>query len=331
MSYNLADFTLSQLTDAVNVQPPLDLFLSRFFTTGRLSKTSLQIERGETGLNLIDPTARGSVSPTATGAGRTRSLMNISSVKLGRVIEIAASDIQDVRAFGSEDQEETLDTVINEQTGTVRRWIDYSNENLRFGTVKGKQLASDGTTVIFDFYAAAGIAEPTPLDIALATATRKELQEFFSDSDDHVRTGLGVEADMAQDVVIVYGKTAWRNFRENDAVASLYDRYQEGAVNRQSVGGKREAFELFNVKHVPYYGASIGDDEWRAIPVMPGLFQTKWTPLDNPETANTLGLPFYATPEVLPYGKGLGVELASLPLHYVTRPEALIGGSDTTV
>ena len=82
MSYNLTDFTLSQLTDVVNVQPPMDTMLSRFFTTGRISKTSLMIERGETGLNLIDPTARGSVSPTANGVGRSRSLMNISSRSL---------------------------------------------------------------------------------------------------------------------------------------------------------------------------------------------------------------------------------------------------------
>lgn len=327
--YNIGDFTLSQLTDVVNKRPAVDTLLSRFFTEGRISKTTAMIERGDYGLNLIDPTARGSVAPSAA-AGRNRAMFTIGSQKLGRTVEIAASDIQDVRAFGEENVAETQESVILDKTSVVQSWIDYTNENLRFGTVKGKQLASDGTTVLFDFYAAAGVAEPTPLDIDFGTASRKELAEFYADVEAHVRDGLGVNAEAVQDIAIIYGKSAWRNYRGNDAVASLYERFSEGAVNRESVGGRRKAFELFDLKHMKYHGASIADDEWAVVPVVPGLFNTKWTPLDNPETANTLGKPVYATPEVLPYGKGLGIEVASLPLHYVTQPEALIGGSDTT-
>ncbi|WYK04397.1 major capsid protein [Cereibacter sphaeroides f. sp. denitrificans] len=223
-----------------------------------------------------------------------------------------------------------MDTVLFQHTDPVSRSIDYTHENLRFGAVKGVQYAADGSTVLFDFYNAAGVTKPSDVELDFGV-DRKTLMNGYADVTDYVRTGLQVDADIATGIVAVYGKTAWRNFRTADAVAALYELYLQGAVNRVGATGQRVPFELFDVTHVPYFGASIGDDEIRFLPVgVPGLFRTDYTPLDNQEAANTLGLPLYATPEVLAYGKGYGIELASLPIHYVTRPECLIGGKDVT-
>ena len=329
--FNKDNFTLAKLTAAVNKRTPIDTFLARQFMIERLRTTTAMIERGASGLELIDPTTRGQVAPTSTLGGiNGRGVHVISSVKLGRVVNIAASDIQDVRAFGEEDELETFETVLGQHTDPVTRSIDYTHENLRFGAIKGVQFASDGVTPIFNFFTAAGLVAPDEVEIDFLNADRKTHQNAFADMSDYSRTGLGANADVASDVVYVYGKKAWRDFRTSDAVAALYERYQDGAVNRAGAGGQRAPFECFDAVHVPYFGASIGDDEFRAVPVgVPGLFRTAFTPLDNPEAANTLGLPLYATPEVLPYGKGYGVEIASLPIHYVTQPECLIGGRST--
>lgn len=325
--FNKDNFTLAKLTAAVNKRTPLDTFLARQFMIERIRTTTALIERGTSGLELIDPSARGQAAPASTLGGITgRGVFAINSVKLGRVVNIAASDIQDVRAFGEEDELETFETVLSQHTDPVARSIDYTHENLRFGALKGVQFAKDGVTEIFNFFTAAGLVAPDDVQIDFATADRKALQNAYADMSDYVRTGLGAEADVATDIVYVYGKQAWRDFRTADSVAALYERFQDGAVNRAGAGGQRVNFEAFDAVHVPYFGASIGDDEIRAMPIgVPGLFKTAFTPLDNPEAANTLGLPLYATPEVLPYGKGYGVEMASLPIHYVTRPECLIG------
>ncbi|RKT35295.1 major capsid protein E [Roseovarius halotolerans] len=327
--FNADDWTLQTLTAGVNKTPFVETTLSRFFRTGRLRTTTAMIERGSTGLELIDPVARGTVPAATSNAGLSRAQFTISSVKLADVVNITADKVQDLRAFGEEDIAETYQTVLDQETGTVRRWIENTHENLRFGTVKGVQYAKDGVTEIFNFYTAAGVAAPADVDINFSTASRAELMDFYADHEDHVRTGLGADADAAQAVMYIYGKRAWRRFRTSDPVAELYERYQDGSVNREGALGQRRPFELFDAMHMPYYGASIGEDEWRAVPVgVPNLFKTDFTPLDNPETANTLGVPLYATPERAEFGKGYKVELASLPIHYVTRPECLIGGSN---
>ncbi|MFC3088522.1 major capsid protein [Tabrizicola soli] len=324
--FNKDEITLQTLTASVNKVPFVETTLSRFFRVGRIRSTQAIVEASSTGLTLIDPSARGVAAPNATGLGPNRGQYVIQSVKLGRVVNIAAADFQDVRAFGSESLPETFDEVLGRNTATVRRWIEHTHENFRFNTLKGKQVAADGVTVLTDFYALAGVDEPDEVEVDLATATRAELQNMFADMLDYSRSGLGIDADSAQAYVVLYGKNAWRAFRNNDAVAALYDRFQDGAVNRQGVGGQRANFELFDLVHVQYFGA-IGDDEFRLVPAgVPDLFRTDFTPLDAPEAANTLGLPLYATPEIAPFGKGYAVELASLPIHYVTRPECLIGG-----
>lgn len=326
--FNKDLWTQQSLTAAVNKTPFVETSLSRLFQTGRIATTTAMVERASTGLQLIDPSARNVAAPNAADAGLTRSVFTISSVKLGRVVNVDASKIQDLRAFGEEDAMETFQTVVDQETGTVRRWIEHTHENLRWGAVKGVQYAADGVTEIFNFYNAAGIAAPAAVNLDFALADRATLANWAADTEDYVRTGLGVNADAAQGIMILYGKNAWRKFRGNAAVASLYERFQEGAVNRQSIGGQRKVFELFDLMHMPYYGASIGDDEWRAVPVgVPGLFRTEFAPLDAPEAANTLGLPLYATPEDAAFKKGIQIELASFPIHYVTQPECLIGGN----
>jgi hypothetical protein len=329
--FNKDNMTMGKLTFSINKRTAFDTFLSRQFSVERLNTATASVERGASGLELIDPTARGVVAPDSTLGGiNGRAVHTIASVKLGRVVNIAAGDIQDVRAFGEEDEMETFETVLAQHTNPVTRSIDFTHENLRFGAIKGVQLASDGVTPIFNFFNPAGVTAPDDVDIDFLNADRKMLQTFYADMSDYSRTGLGVNADVASDIVYVYGKKAWRDFRTSDAVAGLYERFQDGAVNRANAGGQRTNFEAFDAVHVPYFGASIEDDEVRAVPVgVPGLFRTAFTPLDNPEAANTLGLPLYATPEVLPYGKGYGIEIASLPIHYVTQPECLIGARST--
>lgn len=326
--FNKDFLTLKQLTASVNKQPFLEQTLSRFFSVGRLRTRSAMVERGATGLQLIDPSAFNQPAPAATGHKMSRGQYTISAVKLGRVVTFSAEDLQDIRAFGEESELETFETLFNRDTATVRRWIAHTHEFQRGNVLKGIQVDSEGEE-IFNFFTAAGVTAPAPVVIDYDTSSRRQLQNVYADVVDYSRDGLGAGADDVQQFVVLHGKNDWRRFRTCDPVAALYDRYQDGAVNRSGATGQRQPFELFDVAHLPYHGPAIGADEWRLVPVTPDLFKTDFTPLDDPETANTLGLPIYASPEVLPYRKGLGVEIASLPIHYVTKPEALIGGTST--
>ncbi|WP_347138883.1 major capsid protein [Paracoccus sp. SSK6] len=326
--FNKDFLTLKQLTATWNKTPFVETTLSRFFTVGRLRTRSAMVERGATGLKLIDPGALYQPAPAASDHKLVRGQYTISAVKLGRVVSFSGEDIQDVRAFGTEDELETFEQVFNRDTATIRRWLEHTHEFQRGNVLKGRQVDSEGN-LLFDFFGAAGVTAPQSVAIDYDTASRRQLQNLVADVVDYSRDGLGAGADDAQRFVMLHGKNDWRRFRTCDAVAALYDRYQDGAVNRAGATGQRAPFELFDVAHLPYYGPSLGADEWQLVPVVPGLLRTDFTPLDNPETANTLGLPGYATPHATPFNKGVQVEIASLPIHYITNPAAVIGGTST--
>ena len=326
--FNKDFMNLTSLTASVNKEPFKETTLSRFFTTGRVASTDVKIERQGTTLTLIDPTARGVPAPNAENFKPGRTHFTIESVKLGRVVNFNAAHLQNVRAFGTEDQLETWEQVLARDTRTVRRWIENTHEFMRMKTLKGIQVDSEDNE-LFNFFTAAGVTPYTPIEIDYDGITRRQLQNVWADVADYVRDGLDGNPDAARGIIILHGKNSWRRFRSSDPVAALYERFQEGAVNREGIGGQRRVFNIFDIGHMQYFGAGLGDDEWQAVPVVDGLFNTDFTPLDNPEVANTLGLPLYATPEEMPFGKSWAVELASLPIHSVTQPGCLIGGTST--
>lgn len=108
-----------------------------------------------------------------------------------------------------------MDTVLFQNTDPVSRSNDYTHENVRFGAVKGVQYAADGSTVLFDFYTAAGVSKPADVNFDFG-ADRKTLMNGYADVTDYVRTGLQVDADIATGVVAVYGKTACPDVRACD-------------------------------------------------------------------------------------------------------------------
>jgi hypothetical protein len=58
--------------------------------------------------------------------------------------------------------------------------------------------------------------------------------------------------------------------------------------------------------------------------VTPELLITRFAPADYIETVNTLGLPYYAKQEIMPFGKGVALEAQSNPIHLPTRPAAIV-------
>ena len=68
----------------------------------------------------------------------------------------------------------------------------------------------------------------------------------------------------------------------------------------------------------------IADDTAYMIPEgVPDLFVTNYAPADSMETANTIGLPYYAKQEPKPMNKGIDIESQSNPISICTRPSAI--------
>jgi hypothetical protein len=320
---NSNEFGLTNLTEAVNKQPFVETYLSRLFEVSSVATETVNVERGESGIQIIDPSDYGLVAPDST-LDFERTLVTLPAVKIGRTVRLTPRDIQNVRAFGTESELATVQRIFDEKANPVRNSIEATHENLRLGALRGLQVRANGTTVIRNFFTTFGITAPDTVYFDFDNATRAQLQEAFADVASYIRAGLGNLRETGR--IAIYGPRAWRRFVANAGVAQAYDRWQEGAWLRQ--GSLKAPFELLDFLHVEHRGLGIGDDEIRFAPVgVPGLFKTVFTPLDHMDTVNTLGLPLYVNPEMADFGKGWAAEIASLPIHFCTRPEVLIGGS----
>lgn len=66
---------------------------------------------------------------------------------------------------------QSLQAEIASRAATIRDDIELTNEHMRFGAIFGKVVDADGTTVLDNWYTNWAIAEPTPINFALTTAT----------------------------------------------------------------------------------------------------------------------------------------------------------------
>jgi hypothetical protein len=87
---------------------------------------------------------------------------------LEREAKIYADEVQGVRAFGSEDANLVVQTLVDDRLADLRAMHEVTLEYHRAGAVQGKILDADGST-IYNLFNEFGLAQQTQ-DIALSSA-----------------------------------------------------------------------------------------------------------------------------------------------------------------
>ena len=315
-------FKLTTLSKSLNDIPFMPTRLGRLgiFSQEPITTTTVAVERqGET-LALVASKPRG--APGTPVVPNRRNLRNLSTVHLPTEVSVLADEVQNLRAFGSDTEEQTAQSWLNRKMAVARRRIELTLEYHRIGALKGQVLDSDGSTVLMDLFTEFGVSQQT-LAMALTTDTTKVLQKVIAMKrmvEDELGgipySGLRVECGdgffdaftshpLVRDAFVYYQQT----FKSSD----LRDGFVFGGVlweeYRGSVGGTR----------------FIGTDDAYVIPEgVPDLFVQHYAPAPYMETVNTMGMPFYAKPEIMDYDKGVAVEMQSNPLTFCTRPRAIV-------
>lgn len=316
-------FSVQSLSAAINEQPyvPGRIGMLGLFDESGITTTSMMIEKDGATLKLVSASERG--APGQTTNSDKRKMVSFPSVHLQENASILADEIQNVRAFGSESDLQTVETIVNQRLAKMRRQLDATLEYHRVGAIKGKVLDADGSTELLDLFTAFGLTQQT-VAMALGTASTK------------VRTKVLQALKKMEDklgsvpmsgVRVFCGATFWEEFIEHDAVKAAYDRWMDGDFLRQD---PRAAFPFAGATWERYRGkvgsvAYVGDDEAYMVPEgVPDMFITNFSPADYMEAANTVGLPYYAKQELMRMGKGVDLEAQSNPVTICTRPDAVI-------
>lgn len=315
-------FSLKSLTAAINEveYTPRRLGELGVFDAAGITTTQVVIEKDGDKLALVESKPRG--APATVVGGSKRSVVPFMTAHLPTRATILADEVQGVRAFGTEDAAEQLQTVINGRLAKMARRIDVTHEYHRIGAVKGLVLDANGD-VLYDLFRAFGMEQKT-VPMALDTAGT-DLQLKCLDILEAMEKGLG---DLFFDGGrVLCGQAFWRKFVSHKSVKAAFERFQEGEKNRND---PRTPFYFGGLFWERYRGTVgekpfIKEGEAYAMPMgSDDLFMSRFAPGDYMDTVNTLGLPFYSSSEPLPHGKGVELEAQSNPAHLNTRPKSCI-------
>lgn len=314
--------TLGSLTASINKLPPIPTKLGSMglFSLMPLSTTHIMVDELEGKISLVPNSERGAPPQKSPNPKRKTRSFNATHLVQGRTILAEAS--QGVRAFGTEDQAETLADVINARLQDIKNSILVTREYQRIGAIKGKVVDSDGTTVIADMYSEFGVTQKV-VNLALASNTdpRAKLMEARRASE---KASGGV---IMSGTKVLASAGFMDAFTGNAGVKKAYEGWQAAQEN---IGGDvRNGFNFGGVTFFEYVANVngtdfIADGEAYLFPTMNGCFIETISPADYNETVNTLGKEFYAKSEPLPMGRGYEIEGQSNPLSICTRPGACI-------
>jgi hypothetical protein len=324
--FNNDAFSVSQLTDTIIDIPrvPTKLGDMGLFTESGISTLTFMIERKGSELNLVPTSPRGGVGQTTKD--RNRKLIPLATVHLQENDAIMADVVQGVRAFGSETEVETIQSVVRERLDLLKQNIDLTLEWHRLGALKGKVLDADGSSVILDVYDAFGMTKTQQAWNIETPATSIDPVELTYNLKRTIRNKLGGRGFSG--VRVECNNDFLRNFMRHNKLKEAYALWRDGAYLRSDNSGSDFVFNdvVFSTYDYDLGGSPVIAAGYAyAYPMgVPGMFQTVYSPADYMETVNTRGVPYYAKQEGMPFGKGRNLEAQSNPLCYNKFPEAVI-------
>jgi hypothetical protein len=312
-------FTLTSLTAAINNIPytPTVIAENGLFQSAGISTLDVTIESDGKTIGLVSVQPRN--APPQVVLGDKRLIRSFKVPHLPERATIMADEVQSVRAFGSESQVQTINTIRDERLAKMKRQIEYTIEAHRLAAIMGSyyDAAGNQSSLFTEF----GVSQTT-VSFALATSTTKvriKVQEVIDAIE------LSLDGLSFSGIKVYCGATFWKNLIEHDALKSTVLNWNAAADLRND---PRNPISFGGVSFERYRGTSavkIPDNEAYAVPQgVTDLFISRFAPANYWETVNTIGLPFYAKIEPLEMNKGVNIEAQSNTLNLCTRPAAVI-------
>lgn len=324
--FNADAFSLRELTAAILKAPykPSRIGELNLFEERAVTSTIVMIEEKDGQLTLIPRSPRGAPGDSIGAVARVGRPLSVPH--LLRRSTVLADEVQNVRAFGSDNALEGVQDVVNDRLATLRAMHEVTLEYHRLGAIKGLILDADGLTTIYDLFAEFGVVQQTH-DFAFSVATTD------------IRAQCVAVARKVEDALGAARYTGIRAFCSDEWFDAMIGhtnvidsfKYQEGQVLRSDL---RRGFTFGGITFEEYPGSVGGvsfieDDVAYAFPEgvrteRGSLFTTYFAPADYADTVNTPGLPIYARQERMDFDRGIMVESQSNPLALCLRPRALV-------
>ena len=316
-------FRLKQLTMAINALPNMYSRTTEMglFTWRAGTSNVITVEMREGVLGLVPTTPWGGVAPKSKATSRNVRSFQIPHMPLEDVV--LAAEVMGVRAFGSDNQAEAVNTKVNDKLQIMKNKIDITLEWRRFNAIKGFVVDADGS-VIEDYFAAFGVTKKV-ISLGLdnpATDVRARAMEVLRYIEDNAQGAL------VNGVHVMSSPELFDALTGHAKVQAVYQGWAEAA---NKLGGDLRKGFVFGGLTFEEYRASvdgqrfIDEGKGHAIPMgTSDLFSDFGAPADFNETVNTLALPYYARQQNKDFNRGVDLHAQSNILPLVNRPSMLV-------
>lgn len=314
------DFSLINMTEAINTLPVVPARFSSMFRGGGISETTVGIEQVDNELKLIPTAPRGTMPDYRTSV--KRNLRAIRVPHLPKNDTVMAESIQGVRRFGSEADLEGVAQVVNDRLALLKQEHELTWEYHRMGALQGKILDADGASTVVDLHSEFGVSRIT---VTWDTTATDGLKTACNEIRRNIQTELKLQP--FSNIEVQCSEGFWDQLITSTEVKAAYNRYLENQFAREQVDqpfryAKIDFEELRgSVGAVPF----VPDDEAFAYPITASpIYRQFFAPGTFMDAVNTIGLPYYAKQEPLKFNTGTEIHTQSNPLFLVTRPRVLI-------
>ncbi len=324
-------FTVQSLTGNINKIPQKPRLLGElgiFKMSGVRTRTVI-VEEKHGKISILPTAAPGTME--TTGDREDRQVRTFRIPYIPKNDTIMAEDVQDIRAFGSETEMETVAQVVADRLASIKDDFEVTWEFHRIGAVHGIVQDSDMSTTLFNFYTEFDI---TPNTVAFDFADTGDYDNAAPAEDlkDRTLAVIRIIEDALggtpfTGITAICGDTFFDNLIKHATVRRAYETMTSNAFGREQQF--RRTFPFAGIDWINYRGA-VGGTPFvaatiaRAFPTGAGnLFEQINAPGTFSETVNTKGLPIYVKQERLRFDVGTELHAQSSPLFICNRPAAL--------
>lgn len=324
-------FSLVSMTMAINEFPTKYGKVNQLgiFGPGQgLTQNIAIVERRNGVLNVLPSTPWGG-PPSVNTIGK-RNIVAVPIPHIPVVDTVLPTDVQGIRAFGTENQMETIDNLIAHKLEVMANKHDITLEYLRMGALKGQVIDGDGVTVLANMFTEFGYSqEIQDIEFSVAaTPVASELQNLSRYFEDNLN------GETMSEVLVLCSGEYWDALTTHATVQTAFQFYQnQRSIIRDDL--RNEGFVFQGIRFVEYRGKAslptgvsvrfVPANEAIAIPLgTQDVFRTFYAPANFNETVNTVGLPRYAKQEERRMGQGWDLWSESNPLPLNTRPDLVV-------
>lgn len=322
-------FSLTTLTQAINKLPnrygrlqELDLMPMKGLTT-----RSLEVEERNGILTLVPTKPWG--APASQNLSGKRKLRSFAIPHMPLEDTVLASDVQGIRAFGTENEVDPVTRKVQEKLQEMRDKLDQTLEWRRFGALKGIILDADGSSVLYNLYTEFSITQKT-VDFVLGTAGT-DIRAKCAEVKRHIEDNLFGER--MTEVRVLVSPEFYDKFVSHANVKAAFQNWQAA---QERIGGDMRSGFTFGGLTFEEYRAQTSDstgtmqryiaaNDGHAFPLGTiSSFGTYAAPADFNETVNTVGMQYYAKMERQKFDRGMDMHVQSNILPLCLRPEILV-------